>query len=91
MTMKIELPFAPVSFERSGPRELAANATRWMSVARRELPPNVGCVMIFFPKDGAGRAQGVLVGNVPQEALIDELKAVVRRWTDQQRIIIPEG
>lgn len=89
--MRIELPFAPISFDRVGKRELAANATRWMTVARKELPPNVGCIMLFFPKDGIGQAQGVLVGNVPQQGVIDELKAVIRRWTDQQRIIVPES
>lgn len=82
---KIIRPFEPPPHSK----ELAYNATRWMQAAKKELPRSVGCIMIFFPKEAIGEAKGITVGNVPQEALLSELKSVVRRWTEQRRIIDP--
>lgn len=68
-------------------KEIAYNAARWAELARRELPRSVGFIMLMFPKDQIGQGRGVAVGNVNQEAIKDELRAVVKRWSDHPRIL----
>jgi hypothetical protein len=80
----------------AGPRtdtpkdELVYNTTRWASIAKKELPPDIGFVFLFFTRGQIGEGRGVVVGNVRQDAIRDELNAVLRRWGDQRRVIIPD-
>lgn len=77
-------------FDRAPSRdELAANAVRWAQVAKGELPRKVGFIFIFFQREAIGQAKGVTVANVRTEAIKDELKAVVKRFGEQRRIILP--
>ena len=69
--------------------ELAANAARWATVAKNELPQDVGFIMILFPKDGVGGANGVLVANVNNDGVKDQLKDTLRRYSDQKRVWTP--
>lgn len=80
---KILRPFEPPRKSK----ELIYNASRWMQFCKRELPASVGCIMVFFNKNEIGGGRGVTVGNVREEAVKDELRAVVKRWSDHPRII----
>jgi hypothetical protein len=70
--------------------EIAYNAARWGAAAKKELPRSIGFIMVIFPKGAIGQARGVAVANVNDEAVKDELRACVKRWGEQRKIITPE-
>jgi len=75
--------------------ELAYNCSRWAQVAKAEFTKQhitkLGFIFQFFYKDSIGRGVGVLASNVNNSAVKDELAAVVRRFSDQRRIVVPGG
>lgn len=71
--------------------ELAANAARWATAAKNELPADVGFIMVFFPKDGVGGNAGVCVANVNNEGVMAQLKDTLRRYNEQPKIWTPGG
>lgn len=91
---KIIYPFDPA--RAPGRNELAHNAARWAALAKRELElqglgRKVGFIFAFFQRGQTGQGTGVLASNVSEEALRDEVRAIARRWSDQQRIVVPDG
>lgn len=73
----------------SSKKEMAANAARWATVAKNELPPDMGFIMIFFPKDAIGGASGACISNVNNEGTKDQLKATLKRYGEQSVIWTP--
>lgn len=76
-----------------GPQNLAYNASRWAQIAKEDFNKqrikNIGFIFMFFPRDAIGQAKGVVVANVNQEAMKDEMRAAVKRWGDQRKILMP--
>ena len=67
--------------------ELATNLSRWATVAKNELPPDVGFIMIAFPKTGGDL--GACISNVPNDQVRTQLKDTLRRFSEQSIIWTP--
>jgi len=72
----------------TGPKELAHNATRWATVAKKELPEDVGFVFLFFPRSSLDKGKGVFVSNLSKEEAMEQLRATLRRYGELDRILI---
>ena len=70
-------------------KEMALNATRWAEAAKKDLPKDMAFIFLFMPKDGIGQGQGVCAANVNRTALLDELKAVLKKFNEQPLILSP--
>ena len=68
---------------RTSKEELVTNASKWAIVADRELPTDVGYIMLFVPKTGGA---GVVVSNLGKERVTAELRDVLRK---DSRIVLP--
>ena len=63
--------------------EIAVNAQKWAIVAERELPSDVGYILLFVPKTGGA---GCVASNMDKERVRAEFRDVLRK---DSRIILP--
>lgn len=56
---------------------------------KKDIPGDVGWVLIFFPKHEPGKC--ALVSNINEREMRDQIAALQKRWSDHPRIIIPGG
>jgi hypothetical protein len=85
---KIIHPFSPDNHVPSSD-ELAYNASRWALLAKKELPASMYFIFNFGHRSALGTAKGVVTSNLRQEALRDEMRAIVKKWSDQRLVINP--
>lgn len=70
-------------------QEMAFNAARWAEAAKKDLPKDLGFIFLLMPKESLGQGQGVAASNLQKRAVIDELKAVLRKHNEQPLIVLP--
>jgi hypothetical protein len=75
--MHIEQPFKPFGIDasaRTTKAELSYNIDRWAGIAQKEMPPDVGFIMIIFPKGSGSGEANYIAANLPQEQVKERLK-----------------
>jgi len=91
---RIIYPFGPAGSPPTRD-EITYNCSRWALTAKRELAlqhldRKLGFIFAFFQRGQVGQGVGVVAANVNDQAVKDELQAMIRRWGDQRRIVLPE-